>query len=108
MPLEDRVHALRLRLFRRAHELGNLSDACREAGVSRSAYSQLRERFRRCGADGRHPKHRKSRPGRPPELEAVVERRILAEALAQPTPLRGRFARSLRVPLRQAQGRSCP
>jgi transposase InsO family protein len=84
MTLEDRVHALRLRLFRRAEELGNVSAACREAGVSRSAYYQLRARFRRYGADGLHPTHRTGRPGRPPELEAVVERRILAEALAQP------------------------
>ncbi len=84
MTLEDRVHALRLRLFRRAGELGNVSAACREAGVSRSAYYQLRLRFLRYGAEGLHPKHRKRRPGRPPELEAVVERRILAEALAQP------------------------
>jgi len=84
MTLEDRVHALRLRLFRRAEELGNVSGACREAGVSRSAYYQLRQRFLRYGVDGLHPKHRRGRPGRPPELEAVVERRILAEALAQP------------------------
>ncbi len=84
MTLEDRVHALRIRLFRRAEELGDVSGACREAGVSRSAYYQLRQRFLRYGADGLHPKHRKGRPGRPPELEAVVERRILAEALAQP------------------------
>ena len=84
MTLEDRVHALRLRLFRRAEELGNVSGACREAGVSRSAYYQLRQRFLRYGADGLHPKHRRGRPGRPPELEAGVERRILAEALAQP------------------------
>ncbi len=84
MTLEDRVHTLRLRLFRRAEELGNVSAACREAGVSRSAYYQLRKRFGRYGADGLHPRHRKGRPGRPPELEAVVERRILAEALAQP------------------------
>ena len=84
MTLEDRVHALRLRLFRRAEELGNVSAACREAGISRSGYYQLRDRFLRYGPDGLHPKHRRGRPGRPPELEAAVERRILAEALAQP------------------------
>jgi len=84
MTLEDRVHALRLRLFRRAEELGNVSAACREAGVSRSAYYQLRQRFVRYGVQGLHPKHRRGRPGRPPELGAVVERMLLAEALAQP------------------------
>jgi transposase len=80
--LEDKVHAFRLRLFRRAEELGNISAACREAGISRSLYYQLRGRFERYGSDGLHPKHRQGRPGRPPLLDAQIERRILAEALA--------------------------
>ncbi len=84
MTLEDSVHAFRLRLFRRAEELGNVTRACEEAGVSRSLYYQLRLRFLRYGADGLHPKRTARKPGRPPELDAQVERRILAEALAQP------------------------
>jgi len=82
--LEDKLHAQRLRLFRRAEELGNVSAACREAGVARSLYYQLRDRYRKHGPAGLHPKHRQGRPGRPPALDAQVERRILAEALAQP------------------------
>ncbi len=35
MTLEDKVHGFRLHLFRRAQELGNVSAACRELGVSR-------------------------------------------------------------------------
>lgn len=84
MTLEDSVHAFRLRLFRRAEELGNVSAACREAGIARSLYYQLRPRYRRYGPDGLHPTRRRGRPGRPAELDAQVERRILAEALAQP------------------------
>jgi transposase InsO family protein len=84
MTLEDSVHAFRLQLFRRAEELSNVSQACEEFGVSRSLYYQLRRRFLRYGSDGLHPKRRAGRPGRPPELDAQVERRILAEALAQP------------------------
>ena len=84
MTLEDRVHAHRLRLFRRAAELGNVSAACQEAGISRSLYYALKGRLAQYGPDGLHPKHRRGRPGRPPTLDAVVERRILAEALAQP------------------------
>ena len=84
MTLEDKVHAQRLRLFRRAAELGNVSQACREAGVSRSYYYSLQGRLRRYGPEGLHPKHRRGRPGRPPTLDAVVERRVIAEALAQP------------------------
>jgi transposase InsO family protein len=84
MTLEDKVHAQRLRLFRRAEELGNVSAACREAGVARSYYYRLQGRFRRYGVDGLHPKRRQGRPGRPPSLDSQVERRIVAEALAQP------------------------
>ena len=84
MTLEDRVHAQRLRLFQRAAELGNVSAACREAGISRSLYYGLRGRLVRYGPDGLHPKHRRGRVGRPPALDHQLERRILAEALAQP------------------------
>ena len=84
MTLEDKVHAFRLRLFQRAEEIGNISATCREAGVSRSLYYQLRRRYERYGSDGLHPKRRQGRPGRPPLLDAQIERRILAEALAQP------------------------
>lgn len=52
MTLEEKVHLQRLRLFRRAEELGNVSEACREAGIARSLYYQLRKRFRKFGADG--------------------------------------------------------
>jgi transposase InsO family protein len=82
--LEEKVHLQRLRLFRRAEELANVSAACREAGVARSLYYQLRDRYRKYGPDGLHPKHRRGRPGRPPALDVQIERRILAEALAQP------------------------
>jgi len=85
MTLEDKVHAFRLHLFRRAQELGNVSAACRELGVSRSLYYQLRERFQRYGADGLHPTRRRGRVGRPTQLDAVVERQVLALALSWPT-----------------------
>lgn len=85
MTLEDKVHAFRLHLFRRAQELGNVSAACQELGVSRSLYYQLRKRFLRYGPDGLHPKRRRGRPGRPPQLDAVVERQVIALALSWPS-----------------------
>ena len=84
MTLEDKVHGFRLRLFWPAEEFGNISAACSEAGVSRSLYYQLRRRYERYGSDGLHPKHRQGRRGQPPLLDAQIERRILAEALAPP------------------------
>ena len=74
MTLEEKVHLQRLRSFRRAEELGNVSEACREAGVARSLYYQLRDRYQKYGSDGLHPKHRRGRPGRPPALDAQIER----------------------------------
>jgi transposase len=85
MTLEDSVHAFRLRLFSRAEALGNVSAACREAGISRSLYYQLRKRFVRYGPDGLHPKRRRGRPGRPPQLDATTERQVLALALTWPS-----------------------
>ncbi len=85
MTLEDKVHGFRLLLFRRAQELGNVSAACRELGVSRSLFYQLRQRFQRYGPDGLHPTRRRARPGRPPQLDAIVERQVLALALSWPT-----------------------
>lgn len=85
MTLEDKVHGFRLLLFRRAHELGNVSAACRELGVSRSLYYQLRTRHVRYGPDGLHPTRRRGRPGRPAQLDATTERQVLALALSWPT-----------------------
>lgn len=73
MTLEDKVDAFRLLLFRRAQELGNVSQACRELGVSRSFYYALRGRFQGYGPDGLHPKRRRGRPGRRPQLDAALK-----------------------------------
>jgi len=56
MTLGDKVQAQRHRLFRRAAELGNVSAACRGAGISRSLYYELKGRLVRYGPYGLHPK----------------------------------------------------
>ena len=38
MTREDKVHVSRLRVLQRAKELGNISAACCEAGISRTLY----------------------------------------------------------------------
>jgi hypothetical protein len=45
MILEDRVQTQRLHVFRHAHELGGVTTACREAGVSQSLFYRLRKRY---------------------------------------------------------------
>ena len=84
MTLEDKVHAFRLRVLQRAEELGNVSAACREAGISRALFYRWRKRFTLYGIDGLHPRRTATRPGRPVLLNTVKERRIVAMALASP------------------------
>jgi transposase InsO family protein len=85
MTLNDKVHASRLHVLRRAAELGNVSAACREAGISRTLFYRWKKRFLRYGSDGLHPRQTGAQRGRPPQLAPTDERKIVATALANPT-----------------------
>ena len=53
-----------------------VNELCREAGISRSRFYELRARYRACGEPGLRPKPRpRSRPGRQlpePPVDAIV------------------------------------
>jgi transposase InsO family protein len=85
MTLEDSIHSQRLRVLREAERLGNVSEACRRHGMSRTLFYRLRQRFEDYGPDGVHPKRRQARAGRPPAVPVQTERRVIAIALAWPT-----------------------
>ena len=85
MTLEDSIHSQRLRVLRDAERLGNVSEACRRHGMSRTVFYRLRQRLERYGPDGVHPKRRQARRGRPPAVPVQTERRVIAFALAWPT-----------------------
>jgi transposase len=85
MTLEDSIHSQRLRVLRDAERLGNVSDACRRHGVSRTVFYRWRQRLEQYGPDGVHPKRRQARRGRPPAVSVQTERRVIAFALAWPT-----------------------
>jgi transposase InsO family protein len=85
MTLEDSIHSQRLRVLRDAARLGNVSEACRRHGVSRTLFYRLRHRLEQYGADGVHPKRQQARRGRPPAVPVQTERRVIALALAWPT-----------------------
>jgi len=84
MTLEDKVHAFRLHVLQRAQDLGNVSAACREAGISRTLFYRWKKRFTLYGTDGLHPRCTATRPGRRPQLDSTQERKIIAMALAWP------------------------
>ena len=85
MTLEDSIHIQRLRVLRDAERLGNVSEACRRHGMSRTVFYRLRARLEQYGPDGVHPKRRQARRGRPSPLGVQTERRVIAFALAWPT-----------------------
>jgi len=85
MTLEDKVQSTRLRVLQRAQELGNVSAACREAGISRTLFYRWKKRFTLYGIDGLHPRRTADRPGRRSQLDSTKERRIIAMALAWPS-----------------------
>ncbi len=108
MTLDDRIQGLRLRVRPRAQALGSVSAACREAGLSRTRFSRWRRRVERYGPEGRHPRRRQARPGRPSQVSPEPERHVVAWALAWPTWGGGRLAARLaqegRAPLAPGTG----
>ena len=52
MTLEEKVHGLRLHVIQRAEQLGNVSRACREAGISRALFYRWRQRLERYVSTG--------------------------------------------------------
>jgi transposase InsO family protein len=85
MTLEDSIHSQRLRVVRAAAQLGNVSAACRQFGMSRTVFYRLRRRLEQYGPDGVHPKRQRARRGRPAVVSVQTERRVIAIALAWPT-----------------------
>jgi hypothetical protein len=85
MTLEDSIHTQRLRVLRDAERLGNVSEACRRHGLSRTLFYRLRQRVEQYGPDGAHPKRRQAAVGRPSAIPVQTERRVIAFAMAWPT-----------------------
>lgn len=85
MTLEDSIHRHRVRVLGEAERLGNVSEACRRHGMSRTVFYRLRKRFLAYGADGVHPKRAGAVPGRPSAVSVQVERQVIALAVAWPT-----------------------
>src|SRR5712692_3893998 len=85
MTLDEKVHGLRLHVIQRAADLGNVSRACREAGISRALFYRWRPRVERYGHDGVHPRRHQARPGRPVHLAPEVERLVPSVAISAAT-----------------------
>ena len=74
MTLEAGVDAFRLRVIARGQGLGNVSQACREFGISRTLFYRWQRRDLAYGPDGLYPKRPGPRRGGPPTLSVEAER----------------------------------
>jgi transposase InsO family protein len=83
MTHDDVLFGYRLRLFTLAEELGSVSEACRQMGVSRSTYYAWKPRLERYGLDGLRVRERR-RPRMPNQIGPHLEHRIIAFALGHP------------------------
>jgi len=84
MNAEDKLARQRLSVLELAEQLGNVREACRQRGVSRTQFYEYKRRFQTHGLEGLKdlpPIHKSHPQTTPPE---VVER-ILALSLAHPT-----------------------
>lgn len=95
MTLEDSVRRYRLLIMQRAALLGNVTQACREAGISRTLFYRWRKRLLKYGPEGLRP--RPTRPTRwPRQATPALEHAVLAYALLWPTHGPARIAAQLR------------
>jgi transposase InsO family protein len=85
MTLADSIQGLRLRALELAKQLGSVSEACDQLGISRSLFYRWRKRFVSYGPDGLHPKRSAARPGRPSTITPDQERAVIGLALAGPS-----------------------
>ena len=84
MTTEKKVACRKLSLLELAHDLGNVSRACRVMGYSRQQFYEIRRAYQVHGADGlidRSPGARRPHPNR---VVAEIEQAILDHALAHP------------------------
>ncbi|MDR7559682.1 MAG: helix-turn-helix domain-containing protein [Armatimonadota bacterium] len=97
MTLEDSVLRHRLAVMHPAAALDNVSQACREFGISRTLFYRWRRRLVRYGPDGLRP--RPTRPTRwPRQATPALEHQVVAYALLWPTHGPARMAAHLRQP----------
>lgn len=84
MTTAHKVARRKLSLLELAHDLGNVSKACRLMGYSRQQFYEIRRTFQVCGAKGLLDKIAGAHPPHPNRLALEVERAILDHALAHP------------------------
>jgi transposase InsO family protein len=78
------IYQRRVRLLELAQELGNISAACRQLGISRTRYYQWKHVAENYGIEALWPKDRR-RPNQPNETPTLVVHDLLSLVVIEPT-----------------------
>lgn len=95
MTQEDVLYRFRLRTMALARELGNVRAACRVMGIHPSTFYRWRAQAERYGSQMLRPRERRS-PRMPNATPHLIERQVIAYALANPGVGPARIAAELR------------
>jgi len=85
MTTKNKVARRKLSLLELAHELGNVSKACKIMGYSRQQFYEIRRNFQTYGADGLIDRLPGARGPHPNRVPAEIEKAVLDFCLANPT-----------------------
>jgi len=85
MTTEEKVARRKLSLLELAHELGNVSKACKVMGYSRQQFYEIRRNYQLYGSDGLLDKLPGARGPHPNRVGEEIEKRILEYGLEHPT-----------------------
>ena len=85
MTTSRKIARRKLSLLDLAHELGNVSKACRIMGYSRQQFYEIRRNFQTYGADGLIDRLPGAKGPHPNRVSAEVEKAVLDFCLAEPT-----------------------
>jgi len=85
MTTTDKVARRKLSLLDLAHELGNVSKACKLMGYSRQQFYEIRRNFQTYGADGLIDRLPGAKGPHPNRVAPEIEKAVLDFCLSQPT-----------------------
>jgi len=85
MTTTDKITRRKLSLLELAHEIGNVSKACKIMGYSRQQFYEIRRNYQTYGADGLIDRLPGAKGPHPNRVTAEVEKAVLDFCLAEPT-----------------------
>lgn len=96
MTAQNRLIEAKISILQLAHELGNISKACKKAGIARSSFYEIKKAYESFGRSGLEPKPRRS-PRMPNAFPEELVKKILDKTREFPSYSYNRVANELQL-----------